>query len=154
MLFLNQPLILPLLYHKSVTTCQIDSYKVSNSMLQLGLCNCVITEIVESTAPPQQQHKRAQLFSDHAQEETYNVHSPNVCCFCVKSSVSTILTFNDCAWYFAVLCFPVIKHNTAKHHAQSVKVKMMPTQDLTQKQHTFGECALDVSYCACSYIHF
>ena len=34
MLLLKQPLILPFLYHKSATTGQIDSYKVSNSKLK------------------------------------------------------------------------------------------------------------------------
>ena len=44
-------------------------------------------------------------------------------------------------------CVLLLKQNTAKHHAQSVKVKMALTEDLTQKQHTFGECTLYVSYC-------
>ena len=35
-----------------------------------------------------------------------------------------------------------MKQNTAKDHVQSVKVKMALTEDLTQKQHTFGECTL------------
>ena len=43
----------------------------------------------------------------------------------------------------------MIKHNTAKHHTQSVKVKMALTEDLKQKQHIFGECTLYVSYCPC-----
>ena len=49
MLSLKQPLILPFLRHKSATTCQIDSNKVSNSKLKLDLCK---SEIIESTAPP------------------------------------------------------------------------------------------------------
>ena len=53
MLFLKQPLILPFLCHKSATTCQIDSYKVSNSKLKPDLCNCEENEIIESTNPPQ-----------------------------------------------------------------------------------------------------
>ena len=53
MLFLKQPLILPFLCHKSATTCQIDSNKVSNSKLKLDLCNCVKIEIIEPTAPTQ-----------------------------------------------------------------------------------------------------
>ena len=53
MLFLMQPLILPFLRHKSAITRQIDSYKVTNSKLKLGLCNYVTFEIIESTAPPQ-----------------------------------------------------------------------------------------------------
>ena len=32
------------------------------------------------------------------------------------------------------------------YHAQSVKMAL--TEDLTQKQHTFGECTLHVSYYA------
>ena len=53
MLFLKQPLISPVLCHKSVTatTCQIDLKEVLNSMP--GLCNCVKTKIIEPTAPPQ-----------------------------------------------------------------------------------------------------
>ena len=46
MLFLKQPHILPFLCHKSATTDQIDSNKVSNSKLKLDLCNYVITEII------------------------------------------------------------------------------------------------------------
>ena len=53
MLFLREPLIEPILRHKSVTNCQIDSYKVSTSKLKLDLCNCVKFEVCESTAPPQ-----------------------------------------------------------------------------------------------------
>ena len=62
MLFLKRPLILPFLYHKSATTCQIDSSKVSNSKLKPDLCNFVKTEMIESTAPPQQSHKRDTIF--------------------------------------------------------------------------------------------
>ena len=40
------------------TTCQIDSYKVPNSKLKSYLHNCVKTEVIESTAPPQQSYKR------------------------------------------------------------------------------------------------
>ena len=64
MLFLKQPLLLPFLCHKSATTCHIESCKVSNSKLKLDLCNCAKTEISESTAPPQQQHKRDTIFWD------------------------------------------------------------------------------------------
>ena len=53
MLFLKQPLILPFLSHKSATTCQIDSYKVSNSTLKPDLSNCLKTEMIESNAPAQ-----------------------------------------------------------------------------------------------------
>ena len=62
MLFLKQPFILPVLCHKSATICQIDSYKVSNSKLKPDLCNCVKTEIIESTVPPRQPHKRGAIF--------------------------------------------------------------------------------------------
>ena len=41
MLFLKQSLILACICHKSATTCQVDSNKVSNSKLKLDLCNCV-----------------------------------------------------------------------------------------------------------------
>ena len=63
MLFLKQAFILPFLHLKSATTCQIDSYKVSNSKLKPGICSCAKTEMIESTAPPQQLHANgAQLF--------------------------------------------------------------------------------------------
>ena len=62
MLFLKQPLILPFPYHKSATTCQFDSNKVSSSKLKSDLCNGVKTEILESTAPPQQLQKRGSIF--------------------------------------------------------------------------------------------
>ena len=53
--FLKQPLImLPFLCHKSATTCQIDSYKASNSKLKPNLCNCLKTVMIGSIAPPQQ----------------------------------------------------------------------------------------------------
>ena len=53
MLFLKQPFTSPFLCHKTATTRQIDSNKVSNSTLKLDLRNCVKTEIIESTAPSQ-----------------------------------------------------------------------------------------------------
>ena len=62
MLFLKQPLILAVLCHKSATTSQIDSYKVSNSKLRPDLCNCVKKAGIESTAPPQQPYKRGSIF--------------------------------------------------------------------------------------------
>ena len=62
MLFLKQLLTLHFLCHKSATTCQIDSNKVSNSKLNLDLCNCINNEITESIAPPQQPHKRRTIF--------------------------------------------------------------------------------------------
>ena len=64
MLFLKQPLILSFLCHESATTCQIDSNKASNSKFKPYLCSCVKIELIESTAPPQKQQKRAQLFLD------------------------------------------------------------------------------------------
>ena len=62
MLFLKQLLILPFLCHNIVTSWQIDSNKVSNSNLKPDLCNCVKTEMIESTAPPQQPYKRGIIF--------------------------------------------------------------------------------------------
>ena len=53
MLFLKQPLTLPLPNHKSATTCHVDLNKVSNSKFTPDLCNYVKTEITESIAPPQ-----------------------------------------------------------------------------------------------------
>ena len=50
-LFIKLPLILLFLGHKSETTCQIDSNKVSNSKLKLDLCNFVKSEMIEPTAP-------------------------------------------------------------------------------------------------------
>ena len=64
MLFLRIQFILRFLYHKSVTTCQIDSYKASNSKLKPGLRKCVNIKISKYTAPPQQQHKRGTIFWD------------------------------------------------------------------------------------------
>ena len=64
MLFLQQPLSLHFPYHKSATACQIDSYKVSDSMLKPDLCSCVKTDIIEFTAPPQQSHKLVTIFWD------------------------------------------------------------------------------------------
>ena len=64
MLFSKQPLILPFLCHKSVITCQIDSYKVSNSKLKPDLCNCIKNETTESAAPSQLPHNGAKIFWD------------------------------------------------------------------------------------------
>ena len=61
MLILKQQLTLPFLCYKSAITSQIDSYKVSNSKLTPYLCNCVNTEKIESTAPPQQPHKNCTI---------------------------------------------------------------------------------------------
>ena len=58
MLFLKQLLSLPFLCHKSATTSQIDSNKVTNFKLKPELCNCADTEMIDSTVPPQQPHKR------------------------------------------------------------------------------------------------
>ena len=63
--FLMQPLILPFLYHKSATMCQIDPNKVSSAKLKPDLCSCVKSEIIESTAPPQQPLKRGTIFFGH-----------------------------------------------------------------------------------------
>ena len=52
MLFFEKTTYLPFLYHKSATTCQLDSYKVSNSKLKPDLCNCAKAEIIESMASP------------------------------------------------------------------------------------------------------
>ena len=61
MLFLKQPQILPFICHKSVTTSQMNSNKVSNSKLKLDLCNCVKTEVIEPTAPPNSNTKGEQF---------------------------------------------------------------------------------------------
>ena len=62
MLFLKQPLTLSFLCHESATTCQIYSYKVSNSKLEPDLSNRVKAEMIESTAPPQQPHEQGIIF--------------------------------------------------------------------------------------------
>ena len=63
MLFVEQPLIILLfLCHESATMCQIDSNKVSNSKLKPDLSNCVKTEVIEPTAPPQWPHKQGSIF--------------------------------------------------------------------------------------------
>ena len=53
MLLLGLPLILPFLCHKSAATSQIDSCKGSKSKLKPDLYDCVKTEMIESTTPPQ-----------------------------------------------------------------------------------------------------
>ena len=53
MLFLKQPLILPFICHKSPTTFQIHSNKVSSSKLKPDLCHCVKNEMIEPKALPQ-----------------------------------------------------------------------------------------------------
>ena len=62
MLFLKQLITLPFLYHKSATTRQINSYKVSNCKLKSYLCNNTKSEIIEFIAPPQQPRKRGKFF--------------------------------------------------------------------------------------------
>ena len=52
MLLLKKPLSLIFLSHKSATTCQTGSNKVSNSKRKLDLCNCVKAKITEYKAPP------------------------------------------------------------------------------------------------------
>ena len=64
-LFSKQPLMLPFLYHKSATTCQIDSNNVSNSKLKRELWSCIKSEIIESKAPPQQPHIRGTGIMGH-----------------------------------------------------------------------------------------
>ena len=56
--------VLPFLCHKSATTCQIDSNMVSNSKLKPDRCNCVTTETIKATSPPQQQCKRDTISCD------------------------------------------------------------------------------------------
>ena len=63
--FLKQPFILLSLCHKSVTTCQIDSSKVSKFKLKLDVCNCVKVKVIESTAPTQQPYKRGTIILGH-----------------------------------------------------------------------------------------
>ena len=65
MLVSKQPFMLPFPCHKSATTCQIDSNKVSNYKLNPDLCNCVKTEIIDSKAPPQYPQKRGTTFLGH-----------------------------------------------------------------------------------------
>ena len=65
MLFFKQPLILPFLCHKSATTCKIDSSNVSNSKLKPDSYNYVKTKTIESSAPPQEPHKRSTIFLGH-----------------------------------------------------------------------------------------
>ena len=74
MLFLKQPLMLPLLCYNVTTTGQIDSNKVSNSTLKLDPCNCVENEMVKSTAPPQQPHKRGTNILGHPVQRTKYLH--------------------------------------------------------------------------------
>ena len=63
LLFSKQPLTLPSLCHKSVTTSQTDSYKVSNSTVKPNLCNCIKSKMTQSTEPPQQPHKQGTILS-------------------------------------------------------------------------------------------
>ena len=66
MLFLEQPLTLTFLSHKSATTCQIDSYEVSNSKLKPDLCSSVEIKIIESAALSQQPCKWGTIFLGHS----------------------------------------------------------------------------------------
>ena len=66
MLFLKQPPILLFLFHKSATTGQIDLYKV-----------CVKAKIIESMAPPQQKHKRAQIFGTYPVQKSIFCEMPD-----------------------------------------------------------------------------
>ena len=63
----------PLLCHKSATTSQIDSNKVSNSKLKLDLFSFIKTDILESTVPPQLPHKRDIISLGHLVSVTKNV---------------------------------------------------------------------------------
>ena len=65
MLFLKQLLILPFLCHKSATTCQIDSNKISNSKLKPDLCSRVKTEMIKSTPPPKLPLKQGTIILGH-----------------------------------------------------------------------------------------
>ena len=65
MLFLKKQKISPFLCHRSAASCQIDSNKVSNSELKPNLYSCVKAKIIESTAPPQQPHKRGTTILRH-----------------------------------------------------------------------------------------
>ena len=87
MLFLKQPLNLPFLRHKSATTCQIDSSKVSNSQLKLEQCNCVKAEIIESINSPQYPHK----WGTNALETLYKTRVPPGGC---KANIPDV--FADC----------------------------------------------------------
>ena len=53
MLFLKQPLTVPLLCDNSATNSQIDTYRISRFKLKADLCNCIEIETIESIAPPQ-----------------------------------------------------------------------------------------------------
>ena len=61
-LFLKQPVILPFLCHKSATTCQIESCKVSHSKLKPDLCSCVKAEITERMAQYRSSHTNGTQF--------------------------------------------------------------------------------------------
>ena len=63
-LFLKQPLILPLLCHKSATMSQSNSYEVLNSKIKPDLQNYAISEMIETTAPPQRPYKQGTFFWD------------------------------------------------------------------------------------------
>ena len=65
MLFLKQPLILSFICHKSATTRQNDSNKVSNLQLKSDLCNCVKTVTMKDTTPSQQPYKRSTAILGH-----------------------------------------------------------------------------------------
>ena len=74
MLFLKQPLFLPFLCHESATTCQIDSYKFSNSKLEFDLCSCVKIEMIEFTAPPQQPETGHKFFRTPCVPNSFTPH--------------------------------------------------------------------------------
>ena len=84
MLFLRQLHILPLLCHKSATTCQIDSYKALNTKLNSDQNNCVNNEMIEFTAPPQYPQKRGRIFWDTLYILEIHTHL----LLCVPASIS------------------------------------------------------------------
>ena len=64
MLSLKLPHTWPLVCHKAVTTCHIDSKKVSNSIFTPDLCNCVRNKTIEATGSLQQPPRRRTMFWD------------------------------------------------------------------------------------------
>ena len=59
---LQQPYTFYFFYHKSATSYQIISKKVSISMVKPDLCNRVRIETIDTIAPPQQPHKLGTSF--------------------------------------------------------------------------------------------
>ena len=63
-LFWKQPLVIPFPSHKSATTSHTNSNRVSNSKLKHGIWNCVKTEMIKYTVPPQEPHKQSTISWD------------------------------------------------------------------------------------------